>query len=165
LLRLSQEWRREQAGHPGTDECPAGDHRITSSARGSIDCGIVTPMAVALLRLTASPATAPKMRMTSTYCPAPEYTDAPRARGLLRKLVRMVAGKLQPMSSMNLFPFITGLLRLAPLSQIVALSLRERTAAVQWRAPHPPLPRRRAIECATDFEGTHGERTVAKHRA
>jgi hypothetical protein len=55
LLRTGGERRGEEAGSqaPG-NERPPGDHWMTSSARSSSDGGIVSPSALAVLRLMTS---------------------------------------------------------------------------------------------------------------
>src|ERR1700730_1343829 len=54
LLRLGGERRGEQAASQTSEECPAIHYWIPSSARPSSDCGIVSPSALAVLRLMTS---------------------------------------------------------------------------------------------------------------
>jgi hypothetical protein len=50
-LRLADERRREYAPTHCNDECPPVHHRMISSARTRMDCGMVRPRAFAVLRL------------------------------------------------------------------------------------------------------------------
>src|SRR5215469_6308126 len=54
LLGLGGERCGEEAAGQTANECASGDHWITSSARASSDGGIVSPRALAVLRLMRS---------------------------------------------------------------------------------------------------------------
>src|SRR5262249_31797067 len=54
LLRLGGERRGEETDGDHADEFPAVHYWITSSARSSSDCGMVSPSALAVLRLITS---------------------------------------------------------------------------------------------------------------
>ena len=54
LLGLGSEWRGEDAGAHYGDERPPVHHWIISSARTKMDCGIVSPRALAVFRLITS---------------------------------------------------------------------------------------------------------------
>ena len=52
LLRVCDERGSEQAASEGPNKCPPIHYWITSSARSSSGCGILSPSALAVLRLT-----------------------------------------------------------------------------------------------------------------
>src|SRR5215468_949370 len=85
VLRLDAEGRSEETER-GNQEHPPTDHWITSSARWSIDGGIVSPSALAVLRLMTSryrdgcsigrSAGLAPFRILSTYMAARLYKSA-----------------------------------------------------------------------------------------